>query len=165
MLKYIKFGFFAVLVGSAFAAPVSSIGVIDVKSIMQQSSRIKHESNQLKERFSSQTKEIESLRKELAADISNLRKNGSIMSKEDKATLEKKLTEKQTALQKKQMALSKKIMAAQKEVITKVQSDFENIAKKCAEKNNLSLVLDQNGQVLYVLPKYDLTTQAKKQFK
>lgn len=164
MLKFIKVGFILTLFGSAFASDYA-VGVINVQEIMKTSSRIKNESSQLKERFSSQAKNIEQMRKSLASDVNKLRKNKTVMSKKDKTKLEKKIAGDQKTLQQTQMDFSKKIMAAQQKVIMKVKNDFETMAQDFAKRNNLSLVLDQNGQVLYVVPKYDLTSQAKKKFK
>jgi Skp family chaperone for outer membrane proteins len=165
MLRVIKITALAsaILAGSIFAVDYA-VGVINVKDIMQNSSRIKAESTKLKQKFSKQTSEIESLRRSLVADVQQMRKNSAVMSKNDKAKREKELMAREQVLSKKQGSFSKSLMQAQQEIMRHVQADFEDIAKNVAKKKKLSLVLDQNGQVLYVSSQYNLTDLAKKKF-
>ena len=148
---------------SVFASDFT-VGVVDTKVIMQKSGRIKAESEKLKQKFSQEGEHLTKMRKDLVQDISKMRKNATVMSKKKKLKIEKSLRNREQELNQKQMSFSKKLMKEQQEIMTSVKSDFDEIAKKVAKSKNFSLVMDQNGQVLYVNPEYNRTNEIKRRF-
>ena len=165
MLKYVKI----LLVGSCFLSGVvfadsHTIGVVNTKDVIAKSARIKAESDKLKQRFEAEGNNLNELRKQLVSDIAKMRKNASVMSKKKQQKAQAKLVKREQELNQKQMAFSKKIIKAQQEVMSHVRSDLESIAKNLAKSQKLSLVLDNNGQVLYASPQSDLTDLVKRKF-
>jgi len=165
VFKLIKAGVLtaAILAGGVLADSVS-VGVVDVKDVMQHSKRIQDESVKLKQKFGKENSAIDKMRKTLIADMNKMRKNSSVMAKKDRVKLQKEIMTREKALSTKQAAFSQAVMDAQKQIMKKVRLDFEKIAANLAKSKKLSLVLDQNGQVLYVASQNDLTSLVKKKF-
>lgn len=151
------------LLGGAFASTYP-IGVVNTKTIMQSSSRIKVESQKLKKKFDKQSAQLTRERKTLVSDIQKFRKNSTVMSSKKRKRLEQKIMKREQALSQRQVTFSRRVMAAQQKIMQHVRSDFEDIAKKIALEKKLALVLDQDGGVLYVNPENNLTKMVKRKF-
>lgn len=142
-----------------------SVGVVDTKHIIQSSSRLKTASNQLKNRFNQRSHFLLAERKAWMADLEKSRKDAPVLSAQKKAAIHDALLKREQALRKKQLAFSQQVMKAQQQVMDGVYADLKSIAARLAQKQKLSLVLDQTGEVLYVNPTHNLTAAVKKQFK
>ena len=142
-----------------------SVGVVDTKSILKQSSRLKEASSQLKSQFSARNEALLAERKTLMNDVKRSHQEAPVLSAQKKAALESSLLKREQTLRQKQLAFSQQVMKAQQAVMGSVYSDLKGIAAKLAKAKHLSLVLDQNGEVLYVNPTYNLTQSVQQQFK
>lgn len=152
----------ALLLGSVWAG---GIGVVDTKSILEHSARMKAETQQLKAKFSERGKQLSASRKSLMAEIKSLRKNQSVLSKKQYQKSEQKILKREKALAQKQLAFSREVMQAQQKVMLSVRKKLSLTARTIAKRSNLSVVLSTNGRVLYAAPSSDLTKKFQKKFK
>lgn len=152
----------------AFAADTttttqSTIAVVNVQQLFQQSPKIADLNKQLQTKFKARQDKLVTLQKSLETEKEKYRKESPTMAEKDKTALQKKITDDQSALAKEAVAFQKDLNAEQGKVMKNVLSQLNDVISGLAKKNNYSMVLDSQA-VIYSADSSDITKQVAKEF-
>lgn len=165
-MQSIKQGLLAIITASSLliSAPTmaSTIGVINIQKIMQESKAAKSVRSQLESKQKSFQKDLDAKQKQLLGEDKQLVEQRNKISKD---AFEKKVKEFQTkaaeaqrAIQTKKAALDKGFAAA----LNTIQQKIASIAASIAKEKSLELIVAAS-QLVYADNKLDITEEALKQ--
>ena len=134
-----------------------TIGLLDIHEIFQTSSQIKDINTRLEKQFSLQRKKMVELTQLLQYNLRNLKRNETVMSKEEASNLREKIQKDESTLRQQQQQFQQQLLMAQNKAMTDFMSEINNAVKKVAVKENLDLVLPKDT-VLYTKESKDITS-------
>ncbi|MEC8063819.1 MAG: OmpH family outer membrane protein [Pseudomonadota bacterium] len=139
----------------------SSIAVIDMKSLVENSTQMQKTKEQLQAKFAPRHDELVNENKALAKKYEDFEREKAVLS-------QKKVKEVETALQKEQQELVSKeaqfrqeLYTAQEEAMKKIVDSVKLASEKVAKKKGFVIVLDA-GSTTYVDAKYNITDEVSK---
>ncbi len=144
----------------AYAAPSASpqpvIAVVNVQQIFQQSPKIADLNKKLQGDFKGRQEKLVASQKALQDELDNFKKESPTMSKSDKDTMQKKITDDQSSLSKDANSFQQDLSKEQNRMMKGVLADLNTIIAGIAKKSNYSLVLDSQA-VVYAADSADIT--------
>ena len=151
------------LVVAAFTmnALADDVGVVDMKSIFQNSAKVKEINAKLGEKFASDRAKIVQMQKSFKDDMTKLQRDGSVMSKKDAEKLKVTIRKQQAELQAAQAKFQQQLYAAQNKAMSAFMKKVQDVVKVIARRKGLELVLPKNG-VLYSAKSMDITADISK---
>lgn len=152
-----------IFLSSAYAAN-AKIGVVDFQHVMKSSPNIASAKNKLQKQFEPKQAKLASKQKVITDMNEKMKRDGSIMRKNDKQKLEKQIADAQKELDTMKYDFNKKLFTAQQETMQKLIKEITDVIEKIAVKNNLELVVPKEG-VLYAKDQLDITKQVESKLK
>lgn len=157
------------LIGSmqAFAAdaqaPASTMAVVNVQQVFQQSPKIAELNKKLQNQFKARQDKLVAAQKKLQEELDKFKKESPTMSQKDKDVLQKKIVDDQSNLAKDATAFQQDLAKEQGKVMKSVLAQLNEIIAGLAKKNNYSVVLDSQA-VIYAKDNADITKEVAKEF-
>jgi outer membrane protein len=163
-MKYLLVVTFAVLSAFSDLALANFVGVVDMQKAIQATQSGKKAKDSLDAEFQKRKAKLDKKKNDIEAMGKDLEKKKNLMSEE--------------ALQKKQMEIQEEMMKFQKEVAEnqlEIQKKEEELVKPIVEKmratiekvakaKNLTMVIENKGQVLFASKEIDITEDVVKAF-
>jgi Skp family chaperone for outer membrane proteins len=151
------------LVVAAFTmnALADDVGVVDMKSIFQNSAKVKEINAKLGKKFASDRAKIVQMQKSFKDNMTKLQRDGSVMSKKDIEKLKVNIRKQQAELQAAQAKFQQQLYAAQNKAMGAFMKKVQDVVKVIARRKGLELVLPKNG-VLYSAKSMDITADISK---
>jgi outer membrane protein len=163
-MKYLLVVTFAVLSAFSHFALANIVGVVDMQKAIQATQSGKKAKDSLDAEFQKRKAKLDKKKNDIEAMGKDLEKKKNLMSEE--------------ALQKKQMEIQEEMMKFQKEVAEnqlEIQKKEEELVKPIVEKmratiekvakaKNLTMVIENKGQVLFASKEIDITEDVVKAF-
>ena len=135
--------------GSASAADVAKIGVVDFQQVIQESDAGK----QVQERIQKQGREMEAELQDLGQQIENLQKQLSrdsmVMSKEKRQEKQREMEIKRYDFQSKKKEYENEFRQMQSELVGRMQEEILAIAEEIGKKEGYLLIVEKNAAVYY----------------
>ncbi len=135
--------------GSASAADVAKIGVVDFQQVIQESEAGK----QVQKRIQKQGRQMESELQELGGQIEDLQKQLSrdsmVMSKEKRQEKQREMEIKRYDFQSKKKEYENEFRQMQSELVGKMQEEILAIAEEIGKKEGYLLIVEKNAAVYY----------------
>lgn len=157
MLKLIQFPAFILLIlllsGQAWAQ--SNIGAVNINKLMENAPQAKAASESMKTRFSSRENKLLAERDEIRKLEEQYKKDADVMSKPEKAALERKIRERLREFKRDSDAFTEDFSIARNDVLTTIQNDVYKAIVDVAEKEKFDLVVSES--VLYASKRVDIT--------
>lgn len=141
--------------GSAQAADLK-IGVVNVNRLGQQAPQTKAMGEQLQTEFASRQRELAALQKDLQSKDETLRRDGAVMSEEERRNMERQLRDGQRDLQRKGQELQEDMNIRNNEEMAKLQRILFKEIFEFSQSNGYDLVVTE---VIYANPALDITDQ------
>ncbi len=137
------------------------IAVVDVRAGVMQSTAAKLKMEKLKPEFAKEEAEIMALRDELKKLEERIKKDGAVMSAEEKRKLEKEFVEKGNELKFKGQQFQQSSQSEAQEVFKSLLPKFQEALKSIVEANKYDVVLHREAAI-FVKPEYEITEQVMK---
>lgn len=149
---------------SVSLAATQTIGVVDVKQVINGSNKLNGINDSLKQQFGKRREQVIAMQKVLIKDIKKFRKDSAVMGEKDKEKLQKKIMAKQEALRKAQMSLQHDFMMARSKALKALFTHFKTVATQVAKNNGINILLSK-AAVVYSGNGIDLTNKIMKDMK
>jgi outer membrane protein len=159
----------------AFAAPAATtatttdatslpkIAVVNVQSVLMQSSKVAEVNTKLQDQFKPRQEKLTAQQKTLQDELDKFGKASSTMSQKDRDATEKKIADDKAAFLKDAGAFQKEVNAEQNKAMQSILGQLSGIISDLAKKSNYTLVLDSQA-VVYASDAADITKQVSKDF-
>ena len=135
--------------GSASAADVAKIGVVDFQQVIQESEA----GQQVQERIQKQGRKMESDLQELGQQIEELQKQLSrdsmVMNKKKRQEKQREMEIKRYDFQSKKEEYESEFRQMQSELVGKLQAEILSIAEEIGETEGYLLIVEKNAAVYY----------------
>lgn len=141
----------------------SSIAVVNVQQVFQQSPKIAELNKKLQNQFKPRQDKLVAAQKSLQDELDAFKKNSPTMSQKDKDAAQKKIVDDQASLAKDASAFQQDLSKEQSKVMKSVLGQLNDIISKIAKKNSYPLVLDSQA-VIYSSDSADITKQVASEF-
>lgn len=148
---------------AADASMQSSIAVVNVQQVFQQSPKIAALNKKLQEQFKTRQEKLVASQKKLQDEMDKLRKESPTMNQKDKDTLQKQIMGDQTSLSKEAAAFQQDLGKEQGKVMKNVLTQLNDVISSVAKEYHYSQVLDSQA-VIYAVESSDITKQVAKKF-
>ncbi len=155
-LRMMLFPGLLLLAGSAFAD--LKIAVVNAQRAIGESEEAKAMIAKLESDLAPDQKTVKDLGTSITQMQEKLNKNGDVMSDVEKRKLQKEIEDKQIDYQFQVNKLQKTVNERQQDILQKMAPKFEAALKDLIAKGQYDMVIHRQN-VLYVDPKYDITTQ------
>lgn len=153
----------AVSADKSISDVLSSVAVVNIQEIFQQSPRIADLNKKLQNQFKPRQDKLVAAQKSLQDELDQFKKESVTMSKKDKESMQKKIASDQDALSKDANAFQQDLGKEQKKILGNVQNDLNNIISAISKKNGYHLVLDAQA-VVFASANNDITKDVMKEF-
>ena len=158
-------------VGMAYAADASAttalppikVAIVNVQSVLQQSSRVAALSKKLEGEFKGRQDKINDEQKGLQDKLEKFKKEAPTMSQKDRDEMQKKMSTERSELVKKVVAYQADLQKEQSKVMQGILDDLNKIVTGIAKDQKYALVLDSQA-VIFALDGNDITKEVSKKF-
>lgn len=152
---------------SAYAAGTNStdtsIAVVNVSQIFQQSPKIADLNKKLQSQFKGRQDKLIAQQKSLQEELDKFKKESPTMSEKAKNALQSKIMDDQGTLQKDAAAFQKDLSAEQNKIMKGVLTQLNEIISSIAKNNHYNMVLDSQA-VIFANPSADITKDVTTEF-
>jgi len=157
--------FMCALTAQSFATVAinSTVAVVNVQQVLQQSPKIKALNAKLQTQFKSRQEKLIAQQKALQEEVEKAKKDAVTMDAKDRDALQKKVDGDQADLVKEVGAFQKDLNAEQNKAMQSVLAELNGIISTLAKKGSYSLVLDSQA-VVYAAEAADMTKEVAKEF-
>ena len=138
------------------AAEMPKIAVVDVRAGVMKSDDAKLKMEKLKGEFEQEKADLESLRMDLQKMEEKAKKDGAVMSSDEKRKLEKDMMEKANEFKFKGQQFQKSSQAEAQEVFQALIPKFQKALKAIVDDKGFDMVLHREAALL-VKPEYEIT--------
>lgn len=142
--------------------PVSNIGVLDMRQIMEKSTQFAQIRTGLIKEFQPKQQKLVAAQTTLKNDADKLRRDNAIMSNTDRKALEQKIVAEQQELQRMQTGFQQELMAKQNKALKGFLDNIKGVVEKVARAEHLNLVITQET-VAYASPNMNITNKVLQQ--
>lgn len=146
--------------GSAPAAPLQKIGVINIRQAIIATAEGKQASAELQSKYAPRQNELQNLNKEIEDLRSRLNAGERTLSDEEKERLQRQGQQRARLLDRKQNEYQEDLNAEQGEIIDRIGRKMLEVLDRYARENGYVAVLDtsaQNTPILYASSQIDIT--------
>ena len=147
---------FLLIFATGAMAESANIGVVNIQKIMQAAPEVKVMREKLEKEFKPRQEKLMSMEQELKSDMDKLKRDGSIMSKSQKSTLEKKVMQTKRELERKGQDYQQDLNMAQNQAMEKFFSKVRKAINVVAKDKGYDIVL-QSDNVPFNSSKVDIT--------
>lgn len=156
-------GMMMLSVTAVYAADGMKVGVIDMREILQTSTRIKQVSDSLNEKFTPAKNKIMAAQAALQKEQDKLNRETSVMSATDRNKLQEKIMADRQGLQKMQESFFEDARKEQTKAMEKTLNEVSNIVVEIAKQQKFDIVL-QKETTIYARDDLNITAQVLKKF-
>ncbi|MHA7840554.1 MAG: OmpH/Skp family outer membrane protein [Gammaproteobacteria bacterium] len=155
---------FALADNHSAASAGESIMVIDMPQIMQQSPEVQKMAKTVQADLKKRQEAIIAKQKEVQQAKAKLQKNGSVMSKNERSSLEKQAMMAEREMNRMKEDYFQDARLAQNQVIQSVMDKVQKSARRLAEQRHIDVVLPKRS-VIYANKNVDITAEVLKDIK
>jgi outer membrane protein len=145
---------------AAAAAPVKSVGIINLRGAIGSTAEGKQASAELQSQFAPRSTEIDALTKQISDLQQKLQAGQGKLSQEEETRLTAEGQRLTQRLDRRRNDFQEDATAAQQEVLERIGRKMVDVLDRYARENGFSVVLDtsgQNSQILYASNQVDVT--------
>jgi outer membrane protein len=150
----------AVPAAAAAAAPVKSVGIINLRGAIGSTAEGKQASAELQSQFAPRSSEIDALTKQISDLQQKLQAGQGKLSQEEETRLTAEGQRLTQRLDRRRNDFQEDATAAQQEVLERIGRKMVDVLDRYARENGFSVVLDTSGQnspILYASNQVDVT--------
>lgn len=140
------------------------VGVVDFRQVMQKAPEARTAASKLKKQFKPRQAKIISKNKKLDKEVTQLKRDGSVMSAAKRDKDEAKILADKRQLQRLREEFQQDYMLAENKMLRNIKQKLAKAVDKIAKKDHYDLILPK-GHVPYVNKKIDITKQVIKEMK
>lgn len=144
------------LAQAAMAADGPNIAVLDARRAIAESEEGKKKVQKINDELGRQEAEIMAFGKDAQKLAERLKKDGAVMSQDEKNKLEKQLGEMRNEFEFKKKQLQQSMQTDQQQMLASMAPKYEEAAKAVLEEGNYDMVIRREA-LLTVSPKFDIT--------
>jgi outer membrane protein len=137
-------------------ASAAEIAVVDLQTVLKNSSEVQKIRQNLKEKFSDKRQALQKAQTNLQSLMKKYKKNKSVMTSKKKEALEDKIDNARQRVQSLQSDFQRQYISAQNEQLSSFVDKVKERVKKIAKSKGYDLVLEQNS-VAYASDDMDIT--------
>lgn len=138
------------------SASAAKIAVVDLQTVLKNSSEVQKIRQNLKEKFSDKRQSLQKAQANLQSLMKKYKKNKSVMTDKKKEALEDKIDEARQRVQSLQSDFQQQYISAQNEQLSSFVDKVKGKVQKIAKSKGYDLVLEQNS-VAYASDDMDIT--------
>lgn len=147
----------------AVAAQDLKIGVVDLGRLINDSPQAERAKKNMANQFAERKNVIESKANTLRQDVDRLKRDGSVMSAEQRDQLQGSIRDRQRELQMQQSKYNDDVAGAEQKEFDQMRSDIRDVIDAYAADNDYDLILGDS--VLYAADPVDITDEILAQLK
>jgi outer membrane protein len=164
----IRTALLATIALSLFARPLHAedlkLGTVDLRRALAETEEGRKARSNLKRDFDKKQKELDEQQEEVKKAIEDLNKKRTLLPADTVRQKEAELQERVGKVQQTYMRHQQDLAAKEEEATKPIVERLQRIIAKIATAENLTMVFDQNGGVIYAKPHLDLTNEVIRRF-
>ncbi len=149
---------FIALTGTKGEAAEYKIGYINTQKIIRQSEQAQKALENLKSTVSKHKSELKDLEERIKELRGDLKREGALMSKEQRETKQSELQKKIRRFQRRGQAAQQKLSSKKQQVLKEIYQDIAKIVNRIGQQEGFDLILTEPA-AMYVTNQMDLTAR------
>lgn len=142
----------------SFGANAERIGVVDINKVMGSSKQAAEIKAKLEKKYRPREEKLLALQKTIQEDIQKLQRDASVMTDEQKKSLQEKIMKARQGFENKGRAFQQEVNKAQNEEMQKLFGQVKSVVDSVAKSEKYDVVL-QKDAVQYIAGNNDITNK------